>query len=225
MASQLSFDLPVNVSLGAADFFVSTANQEAYAMVTGTIGWPSGKLVLVGPPGAGKSHLARIWQGLSGAFLIAAVDLRDELSVPATASAVILEDMESLPRAAEESVFHLHNRLSASGGQLLMTASQAPTRWPILLPDLASRMQATTIVRMGDPDDRLLGAVLTKLFADRQLAPAPEIIPMLVSRIERSFRAAAEVVAALDCAALAEGREINRSLVRAVLDKMTDRGR
>ncbi|MCX7300471.1 MAG: DnaA/Hda family protein [Rhodobacterales bacterium] len=225
MTNQLSFDLAVNVSLGADDFFVSTANQDAYSMVTGSIEWPSGKLVLVGSSGAGKSHLARVWQGLSGAFLVSAADLQNEETVPPTTTALIIEDMDELSQDAEEIVFHFHNRLAQSSGRLLMTARQAPSRWPILLPDLASRMQATTIVRMSDPDDRLLSAILTKLFADRQLSPAPEIISMLVARIERSFGAAADVVAALDSAALAEGREINRPLVRDVLDKLADRAR
>jgi chromosomal replication initiation ATPase DnaA len=194
-------------------------------MVTGSMGWPSGKLVLVGASGAGKSHLARVWQSLSSAFLVSAASLGNDKSVHQTASAVIVEDMDELTPEGEEILFHLHNRLAQSGGRLLLTARLAPSRWPILLPDLASRMQATTIVRMGDPDDRLLGAILTKLFSDRQLSPAPEIISMLVTRIERSFGAAAEVVSALDSAALAEGRDINRALVRTVLDKLADRAR
>lgn len=225
MSSQLSFDLPVSVSLGADDFFVSSANDTAHAMVTGTVGWPNGKLALIGPTGAGKSHLARVWQGLSGAAILSAKELTSVSAMPADVAAVIIEDMEFLQQDAEEFVFHLHNKIAAQSGQLLLTSQCAPSRWNIALPDLASRMQATTIVRLGDPDDRLLGAVLTKLFADRQLSPAPEIIGYLVTRIERSFRAAADVVAALDTASLAEGREINRPLVRAVLDKLASRAR
>ena len=206
------------MSRALTDFFVSDANADAFAMVTGDQGWPQGKLALIGPPGSGKSHLARVWQEQSGAGIINAASFAAVIDLPSHA-ALIVEDMERLPRSAEESLFHLHNQLAATGGRLLMTSNVAPSRWPITLPDLASRMQATAIIRLGDPDDRLLAAVLTKLFADRQLSPAPEIIATLVTRIERSFQAAAQVVADLDAASLAEGREINRTLLRTVLDK------
>ena len=75
MARQLSFDLPPQVALGADDFFVSTANERAYAMVMDWATWPLGKLVLIGPLGSGKSHLARVWQGLTGAQVLDAAGL------------------------------------------------------------------------------------------------------------------------------------------------------
>jgi chromosomal replication initiation ATPase DnaA len=217
MARQLSFDLPVTVSRAADDFFVSPANADAHALVMQADIWPDGKLALIGPQGSGKTHLARLWQGVSEATWLDAPTLGPV--IPTTARNVVIEDMDRLPAKAEEAVFHLHNRLADTGGRLLMTSVLPPARWPVALPDLASRMQATTVIRLGDPDDRLLAAVLTKLFTDRQLNPAPEIITLLVARIERSFTAATHIVAALDAASLAEGREINRALVRALLDK------
>ncbi len=224
MAEQLRFDLPIAVSRAAADFFVSDANADAFAMVTGEQVWPQGKLALIGPQGSGKSHLARVWQGQSGADIVSAASFPSDIALPPNA-ALIVEDMERLPHKGEEPLFHLHNNLAATGGRLLLTSTVPPSRWPIALPDLASRMQATAIIRLGDPDDRLLGAVLTKLFTDRQLSPAPDIIAMLVTRIERSFAAAAQVVADLDAASLAEGREINRTLLRSVLDKLPPEAR
>lgn len=217
MARQLSFDLPVSVSRAAEDFFVSPANADAHALVMLPEIWPAGKLALIGPQGSGKTHLARLWQAQTDAAWLDAATLSDTIPLPARD--VVIEDMDRLPAPAEEAVFHLHNRLADTGGRLLLTASVPPARWSVTLPDLASRMQATTVIRLGDPDDRLLAAVLTKLFTDRQLNPAPEIITLLVGRIERSFTAATEIVAALDAASLAEGREINRALVRALLDK------
>jgi chromosomal replication initiation ATPase DnaA len=216
---QLSFDLPLLVSQGHDDYFVSDANRDAFAMVTGAQPWPQGKLVLTGPTGAGKSHLARLWATQGAAEVVTARSLI--LSRPATppGGALVIEDLETLPAAAQEPLFHLHNHLTTTGGRLLLTAAEPPVRWPLTLPDLASRMQGTAVVRIADPDDRLLSAVLTKLFADRQIAPPPDLIDFILSRIERSFAAAAQVVAAIDAAALAEARPIGRPLVRAVLDK------
>ncbi|PHP28819.1 DnaA/Hda family protein [Limimaricola cinnabarinus] len=201
MAWQLSLDLPLAVALGSEDFILSDANRAAHRMVT-AMGWPEGKLALTGPPGSGKSHLARLWQ--------------------ATSEAIVVEDIQRLSPAAEETLFHLHNRLAASGGRLLLTADRAPARLDIALPDLASRLQATAVARIADPDDRLLRAVLAKHFADRQLVPMADVIPFLAARIERSFSSAAAVVARLDRLALAEARPVSRALARRALGTSLD---
>lgn len=216
MADQLSFDWPTGVALGPNDFFVSEANAQAFAMLTAPESWPERKLVICGPEGCGKSHLARIFQARNDAAMIHAADITAAF-LPG-ASAVIIEDMEDLPHSAEEAMFHLHNNLRASGAVLLMTAKTPPSRWAITLPDLASRMQATTVTQITDPDDALLKALIMKLFADRQITPKPGLVRYLAARIERSFAAAAQIVAMLDAAALAKGRKINKSLARELLD-------
>lgn len=217
MPRQLTFDLPVLTAFGARDFFVSASNRQAHDMLADVLPWPQGKLALVGPPGSGKTHLVRIWAARTGATVVAAAGLAD-LPRPAPGARVAVEDIETLPPAAEEPLFHLHNHLAAGGGRLLLTSDRSPARWAIGLPDLASRMQAAAVVQIDDPDDALLFAVLTKLFADRQLAPEPGLVPWLVTRIERSFAAAQATVEALDAAALAEGHKITRALARRVLD-------
>lgn len=216
MADQLSFDWPTGVALGPDDFFVSQANTQAFAMLNAPDSWPEGKLALVGPKGCGKSHLAGIFQAQTDAEIMQAVDITPETR--ATTNTVVIEDMETLPHAAEEALFHLHNHLRSNGGTLLLTAETPPSRWPITLPDLASRMQAAAVVHIADPDDGLLSALLMKLFADRQITPKPVLVQYLTKRIERSFAAAAEIVARLDSEALAQGRKINKDLARDLLD-------
>lgn len=215
-AEQLFFDWTLPVSLGPEDFFVSDSNAGAHAMVAGGLRWPEGKLALIGPPGSGKTHLVRIWQGIAGAERRDARELSEALPPPGAAVAV--EDVETLPRDAEAALFHLHNHLLATGGKLLLTSDRPPARWGIRLPDLASRMQATTVVRLEAPDDALVEALLAKQFADRQLFPAPGVLAWVARRIERSHAAAAVAVASLDRASLAEGRRVSLALARRVLD-------
>ena len=216
-ARQLSFDWPKGVALGPDDFFVSAANATAFGMISDPDRWPLRKLVIAGPAGCGKSHLARIFAAGQRTQIITAAELTADF-VPDT-PALVVEDMDTLPLAAQESMFHLHNHLQNNAGNLLMTARQTPAHWPITLPDLASRMQGTAVVQVADPDDALLQAVMMKLFADRQIMPPPGLTAYLAPRIERSFAAAADIVARLDDAALATGHKINLRLAARLLDK------
>lgn len=220
MTEQLSFDLPSRTALGRDDFFVSPANANAVAMIEGWEDWPARKLMLVGPPGSGKTHLTHVWANLSRAQIIAAGDLCTADIAALATTPVAIEDCHRIAgqREAETALFHLHNLALADGRSVLLTAAKAPAEWPISLPDLSSRLQGTPSVHISPPDDALLGALLMKLFADRQLAPTPATLPFLVSRIDRSFEAAARAVAALDAAAMNARRSITPRLAAEVLD-------
>lgn len=222
MARQLTFDWPTGVALGREDFFVSHANAQAYAMIGAPEAWPDRKLILMGPTGSGKSHLCRVVQTQIDAVLLRADDLPDTL--PHAGRNVIVEDMEGLPVARQEFMFHLHNHLRNTQGYLLMTAQTPPSRWPLSLPDLASRMQAAAIAPIDDPDDALLSALMMKLMADRQIMPPAALVTYILPRIERSFAAVAKIVADLDAQSLATGRPMNRALAATLLDKAGDTG-
>ena len=75
-------------------------------------------------------------------------------------------------------------------GYTLLTGAPPVQHWGLTLPDLVSRMRGTTAVALDAPDDTLLSALLVKLLADRQLSPKPDMIPYLLSRMDRSFAAA-----------------------------------
>lgn len=220
---QLILDLPCRSAQGRDDFFVAPANALALATLDAPDAWPQRKMLLIGPEGAGKSHLAQIWADAHGAQVLPAAQLTAE-AAPAlvAAHAVVIEDAETIGAdpAAQAALFHLHNLALAEGARLLITARKPPRDWGLTLPDLKSRMEATASVRIEPPDEALLGAVLVKLFADRQLGVAPALIPWLVLRMDRSLATARSVVAALDRRALAKGTAITRALAAEVLDSL-----
>ncbi|WP_299659570.1 DnaA ATPase domain-containing protein [uncultured Ruegeria sp.] len=219
MATQLSFDLPSKTALGREDFFVSPANALAVAMISAT-SWPGNKLVLSGPAGSGKSHLAHVWAAETGGRIVQAVDLQYE-DVPELAqSPVAVEDVPLIADDPEQqkTLFHLHNLILADGRALLMTGRAAPNLWHLPLADLQSRVEGAHHVALEAPDDALLGAVLAKLFTDRQLNPGPDVIAYLVKHMNRSFETAASMVAELDRVALDEKRDITRSLAVRLLN-------
>lgn len=215
---QTAFDLGATVRLQRADFFVSASNAQAMATVEAWADWPGGKLVLLGLPGAGKSHLAQLWATMARAVVVRGADLAG-LDLSRLGHRVVVEDagLVAGDEAAEAALFHLHN-LTVPEGRLLITADAPPRDWGLRLADLVSRLQAAQHVRLDPPDDALLSAVLIKLFADRQIAVPPNLIAYLVPRIERSLGAAAAVVVRLDMAALALGRPVTRTLAAEILD-------
>lgn len=218
MTRQLAFDLPVRPALGRGDFFVAPANALAVAALDRTENWPGGKMLLVGPPGAGKTHLALVWAARTAAVVLEA-DQIGAVGLP-DAPALVVENADRVAgrRELETALFHLHNHLAQRRGLLLLSATRVVRDWGLALPDLRSRMEATATATLQEPDTELLGAVLVKLFADRQLAVSPGLIRWLLGRMNRSFSTARDIVAALDASALARRRPITRDLAAELLD-------
>ncbi|WP_424929571.1 chromosomal replication initiator DnaA [Amaricoccus tamworthensis] len=211
-ARQLAFDLPVRPALGRSDYFVSPTNKLALAQIDTWPAWPEGRMALAGPAGSGKTHLAHVWAAEAGARILHVNDL-DDLSLEAVAGDAnfVLEDADGVAGrdGRQEVLFHLCNHLRANGGSLLLTAREAPGEWGLTLPDLESRLRVAGVAWLTPPDDALLAAVLVKLFADRQVEVAPELIRYLVPRMDRSIAAAESLVAALDRRALELKRPVN----------------
>lgn len=216
-ATQLPLEFSPCPAYGEADFLPSDRNREALAWLTSWPDWPSHGLVLYGPKGSGKTHLAHIWAARAKAeFLVSpALDKGPR---------VVLEDAGNFmgDAVAEEGLFHLLNSLAARQGHILLTASMAPVLWPVRLPDLRSRLLALPAAHIESPDDEALMAVIGKLFADRQLRVPFEVVDYLVRRIERSYVAAHGAVAVLDAAALATGRAVTLPLARETLARLAD---
>jgi chromosomal replication initiation ATPase DnaA len=214
---QLALALGHTDSFAREDFLAGPTNTDALAMIEHWPDWPSRALVLVGPEGAGKSHLAAIWADTAGARFLAARALAEaDLLAALATGALVVEDAEA-GTFDERALFHLLNLTREEEAFLLLTTRAAPTVWPVRIPDLASRLRAMPQVALGAPDDALLRAVLVKLFADRQLRVDDAMVGYIATRIERSFAAARDIVTALDREALQQKRPVNRALAAELL--------
>ena len=195
---------------GLDDFMPSGSNATALAAMERWPDWPDRVLLLVGPEGSGKSHLARIWAARADADLLTPDDLGGDLDLLIRRNIVVEDaDRSSLP---EPALFHLLNLVRERGLSLLVTARSAPVSWGLATADLTSRLRLAPSVAIAPPDDALMRAVLVKLFADRQLAVDAPLVAWLALRLDRSLDTARRAVAALDRAALDAGRRITRTL-------------
>lgn len=216
---QLPLDLPLEPRFGREDFLVSPSNGQAYALIESWPDWPDRVLVLHGPPGSGKTHLAAIWAETAGARTIPAEQVCDDVVPDLLAEgALVIEDADR-PHRDEAALFHLLNLARERQAYLLITAATPPAAWGLQVPDLLSRLRLAPSVALDPPDDTLLRAVLVKLFIDRQLVVDTTVVEYVALRIERSLARAAELVAALDREALSRGRRITRPMAALLLDE------
>ncbi|NGN43313.1 hypothetical protein G6N74_19770 [Mesorhizobium sp. CGMCC 1.15528] len=216
---QLPLDLGHTPGYSRDDLVVSQANAQAVSLVDRWPEWPSPVVVLAGPAGSGKSHLAAIWRDASHALVLKAADIEKHVAEIDGTRPVVIDDADD--RFLDENgLFHLINQVRATGTQLLLTSRRFPAAWGVTLPDLASRLKAAATIEIDEPDDLLLAGVITKLFADRQIEVDQNVVQFLVRRIERSLSTAIRVVDRLDRAALEQKTRITRALAAEAVNAL-----
>lgn len=216
---QLPLELPVEHSNSRDDLIESAANRLAVEMVDGWPDWPSRIVILAGPVGSGKSHIAAVWANAAGARILPMRELADHLAVLPENTSLVLEDAAP-GEIPEEALFHAINRAKLHGAYIIITSREFPAAWGMELADLKSRIAHAHTVELREPDDTLLAAVMVKLFADRQVEIDPQVISYLVNRMERSLGTACLLVEKIDAAAMSRKSRITRRLAGEVLQEV-----
>jgi chromosomal replication initiation ATPase DnaA len=214
---QLALTLPHAESFSRDDFLEGPCNAQALALVDAWPDWPNRIMMLGGPEGCGKSHLASIWAEQAGARSIAAHLLApDKVPGALATGALVIDDLD--PATLDHrALFHLINLAREDGAYVLLTCRLPQTLFDIELRDLRSRLRAIPVVTLDSPDDALLRALIVKFSTDRQMSVDETLVSYLVNHIERSFKAARRAVALLDTEALRLRRPVTRALAVEVL--------
>lgn len=216
---QLPLDLGHQPGYSRDELIVTPSNAAAVALIDQWPEWQAGFMIMAGPHGSGKSHLASIWAEKAEAMVVDSASEGD-IEKAAKANANVLIDGIGDRAIDEKALFHLINATREGGKHLLITSRRWPSQWPVTLPDLMSRIKSAPMVEISEPDDDLLSGVITKLFADRQISVDNLIVRFLVSRIERSLATAQNIVARIDRAALEQRVRVTRQLASSVLTEM-----
>lgn len=189
--------LPLELPAGARQdlFLVGPSNEAAVHHLDHFATWPVKAALLVGPRKSGRTLLARLFAAKSGG--------------------TIADDAD---RWSEAELFHAWNRAQSDGCPLLIVADAPPPIWRIGLPDLRSRINATPVLRLDAPDDRLIETLLQYLFDRKELVAAPDLVRWLARRVERSHLAVLRIVEALEeDAMLRSTRRLTVPAARAAL--------
>lgn len=221
---QLPLPLAWAPDFSRANFLVGQANAAALAQIELWPAWPAAAMVLTGPEGSGKSHLAAIFAQNSGARTLRADALgAQNLPELARGQALVLEDCDRFA-FGEAALFHLFNLARETGLSLLLTARLAPDSWGLTLPDLRSRLRAQPLLTLAEPEEALLLALYAKLFADRHLAVSEAALAYAMARGPRGYAGIGALVQAIDQRALALQKPVTRRLIAACLGQDVDEG-
>ena len=214
---QLAFALPHAESFSRDDFLEGPANAAALSLIDSWPDWPNRIMLLAGPEGTGKSHLAAIWAEEAGARSTTARALT-AVAVPGALAtgALVVEDLNG-GEFDERALFHLMNLAREDQAFVLMTARVPPAALEVELRDLRSRLRAVPVVTLLPPDDQLFRALVVKFCADRQMSVDESVVSYLANRIERSSAAIRAAIELLDTEALRLRRPVTRALAAELL--------
>ena len=226
----MALNLTYRPSLGRDDFMVANCNLQAVTAVDLWPNWPYFAICIYGPSGCGKTHLANAFaQNVATIthhpyripFVKAEMLQRDMAQDLFNESPyIVVEDLQTLKN--QEVLFHLYNAYRDMGGNILFTSNAAPARLNFTLPDLRSRMNIVPIYEIEAPDDNMLMALLLKLFNDRQITPAPELLNYLIKNMQRSFSYARKLVEEIDNISLARKRAISIATAKEAINTLNN---
>ena len=203
-SGQLPLPLFRGPRFAAIDFREAPSNAAACAWLRRTADWPDRRLAIWGESGRGKTHLLHIWAARTGAVLWSGTGLAALPELPT--AGIALDDADAV--TDETALLHLLNTAGEAGLPILLASPAPPSRWPVRLPDLASRLRAITAVEIGSPEDTLLRTLLARLLAERQLRLPEAVQEWLVQRLPRRASALGDAVGRLDAASLEQRRNI-----------------
>ena len=179
---------------------------------------------LWGPPGSGKSHLlqATCASVTGSAYLTGdalagwnpeAIDGFERYPM------VCLDNVDRLlgQRGHEEALFHLYNRLQDAQGRLVYAARVAPQQLEFVLPDLASRLRAATVVRLPLLNDDDAVAALQFRASRRRLELPDATARYLLNHLRRDMHTLCRLLDDLDLASLAARRRLTIPFVKSIL--------
>lgn len=202
--------------------------------------WP---LVLYGPSGSGKSHLAL---GLAAAWkaqftrqavvvstaLDFARELAEAIETKTTADfsqryrravLLVLEDIQHLSGrdTAQEELVHILDSLADAQARVVLTSQVAPGLLPGFLPALQSRLVAGLAVPLALPSREVRVAILQRLAVDRGMNVPDAVLEVLAEGLEGGVPDMVGAFGQLEVAARSQQVAIDATLARQYLAERT----
>lgn len=198
---------------------VTEANRDAAQLLTDWRAWPNGALALIGPAGAGKTHLALAWALETGARQVSPTASADDAAAifQEAAGRLFIDDLER--ERDEAMLWRVLDLARARAGAVLLVAAAPPAEWQVAIPDLRSRLGALAMARLGEPDETLMEVVLRRICREQFIHLSDDAARYLARRLPRTYAAARQMAAALDAGLTRGARPVSRKAAEKALEK------
>ncbi|NND68362.1 MAG: DnaA regulatory inactivator Hda [Halioglobus sp.] len=183
-------------------------------------------LYLHGPAGAGKSHLLQAAchaAGVDALYLplaeLAAYPAEEVLAGASALQLLCVDDLQAVAGRPdwEQALFNSYNLGQQAGSAMLFTATLPPRDLGVALPDLESRLAASVVFQLPEPDDDEKAQILRFRARRRGLGLSDETTRFIVTRAPRDLEALLGILERLDEASLEQQRALSTPFVKHVL--------
>jgi len=220
--------LKFNFKFKSKDFFVSSKNALAFDLIERWPNWNSQLAFIYGPQKCGKTSISKIWQEKSNAKFLKANSLFDVMSDHISVNKIndqnwIIDDIDSLienkKTLSSERILNFINILQTSRNSfLLMTAKKPPKFILTKLNDLLSRISASLVIQVEEPDHQLICKIIEKYLKDRNIFIEKRHLDYISNRIERSYKSSLKIAKLIDNISLQSHSKITFSFLKNLIN-------
>ena len=186
---------------------ISEKNYFAYKIIKEWPKWSSNALFIYGPKNSGKTLFSNIWKARSNANAITSNfflkdDFKTNVNKIDSKSCWIIEDLDILLKKKtddiEEKILNFFNIIISKGNHILITSKKNPSNLKNKLSDLTSRLNASIVVEVKEPDQYLLKQIILKKLYSKQINVSAKSVQYLINRVERSYKSAKKIANLID---------------------------
>ena len=174
-------------------------------------------LILYGPTGSGKTHLAHIYKEITDSKFIKKFSNID-LNEAKLGKSFIFDDFDKVECLNENLFFHFFNEIFVNLGSLLITTSKPPNEINFSLSDLESRINSCISTKIELPDDDFLFSILIKELSDKKIFLNDKHCLYIIKRIKRNYKSISLFAETLDIMSLEKKTKITLKQIKEVLN-------